>query len=232
MKPVLWLLTTVAVAGPMAHAQSAFDPTPRTYASANHAAFFDQAPSRETVKQMTAAQPGQPRAMVEMPKDGKCQGVRAGDLVHFTLRIESAQDARAIYTDLQLANGNVKYRPNDLPLPGGNVMGGGGAAMRDRSDRNLYHFAFVVPDVMPGIYKTLGIAVRGDYGAATGEPLQPVGIPLNRHAAGEVHRYCLAVFGPGGSGHRPIVTEFKPGPVDRATALPPPMLPSNSVPMP
>ena len=150
---------------------------------------------------------------IAMPADGGCQAVHPGDTVHFDLKIESAEGARAIFTELQMdgAGHRAKFRPADLPLARGNVLAAGASSTRDAADPTVYHFSFLVPQVDPGVYRMGGFAVRTAYGGMRGEGGM---VPLNRHAREQVRRYCLAVFG---GMHSPVVTEFLPRQVEQTS---------------
>lgn len=154
---------------------------------------------------------------VDMPNDGKCQGVRAGDIVHFTLRVEGVADARRLYTQLAMGLGShPKFVKTDFMLSTSDSFGGGGMGTRDGADPQLFHFRFVVPNVRSGIYHSASIGVQAIYSDSSVD--EGKGVGLNRHAHNQVRRYCLAVFGGEGGEHRPVVTEFLPGEIEHAAS--------------
>lgn len=151
---------------------------------------------------------------VSMQTGGRCQSVHPGDVVHFALRVEDAEAARAVFSDLHLAQGNPHwfYHEATLPLSDGNVLDGGGVGVRDAADAKLYHFRFIVPEVTPGLYRVQGVWVRAAFSSDSSDP--GVAVRLSRRARTEVRTYCLAVFGNGVGDHRMRVTAFQRGPVD------------------
>lgn len=151
---------------------------------------------------------------VEMSENGKCQAVRYGDTVNFTMRIEGVADARRVYTQLAMGlGGHPKMMKADFLLATSDSFGGGGMGRRDAGDPQLYHFHFVVPDVRSGIYHSASVGVRAIYSESSVD--EGAGVGLNRHAHDQVRNYCLAVFGGEGGEHRPVVTEFLPGEIVR-----------------
>jgi hypothetical protein len=150
---------------------------------------------------------------VSMDAEGSCQMVHPGDLVHFTLRIDNVEDAHHVFTHLQLAlNGHAHSSDLEFPIPMHDAMGGGGLGQRDPMSSRVYHFSFVVPEVQSGFYRTTGIDVRASFMQNSADP--GVGVPLDRRSREQVRSYCLAVSG--GGGRRPVVTDFRGGPVERA----------------
>lgn len=148
--------------------------------------------------------PAQAPTSVEVGGSGKCQSVRPGDIVHFSLTIEHVDPARAVSADLQMGTRHAVYRQTDLPMPGDGIMGGGGAGMHDQNFGKVYHFTFrVPPGAEAGVYRGLGVNVTVDDGSAW----------VDRHAREQVRRFCLAVFGNAENG--PVVTDFHGGPIER-----------------
>jgi hypothetical protein len=151
--------------------------------------------------------------------DGKCKAVQPGDVVHFTLRVDGVQYARAVYADLQMRLGRVYVKDTSgLPAPDFRNLGGGGSATRDTSQGNVYHFAFTVPrDVSSGLYHGSGVYVTAApndevaYGGARS-------VDVTAHTMKEIRKYCLIVVSPLGGEGRPLVTDFKGGPVERKVA--------------
>ena len=162
---------------------------------------FGQAPTSEAVQ----AQP-----------DGKCRPVKPGDVVHYTLTIQSVSYARAVYADLQMRLGRTyTSEPGGLPPPDFRNLGGGGAAARDAQQGNVYHFAFTVPhDVMTGIYHGAGVYVT----AAENNDISNSSrnVDVTHKTLSKIRDYCLIVVGPYDGSGRPLVTNFKSGPIDKA----------------
>jgi hypothetical protein len=181
-----------------------------------------QAASDEAVKQAAAEAGITSGSSVAMPQDGRCQSVHPGDVVNFTLKIEEAQAAHVVFTNLHLSAGRVgHYREADLPLSDGNVLDGGGIGTRDAADENVYHFRMMVPDVASGIYRVEGVSVRAAFTADSADG--GVSVRLTKRARAEVRGYCLAVFTSGSGDHRLRVTQFRRGMVD-VSKEPPPLL--------
>lgn len=176
---------------------------PPVYASTGQSEGSESTAQQQPVNPSTAG--------VSMPTDGRCQGVRPGDTVRFTLRIQAVEAAHAVYAHLQMEQGrHPHYRRTDLPLSSDDVLDGGSVGTQDAADPQLYHFSFVVPDAQQGVYHPSGIAVRAAFGAGSSDPGTLVA--LDRQAQDEVRRYCIAVFGDGNGEHQPTVTEFLPAP--------------------
>jgi hypothetical protein len=148
--------------------------------------------------------------------DGKCNVARPGDVVHFTLHVEGVQYARAVYADLQMRLGKIYAKDaSGIPAPDFRHLGGGGPATRDGTQGNVYHFAFVVPrDVLSGLYHGSGV-----YVTATPSDTYPEeasrSVDVTAHTQKEIRRYCLIIVSPLGAQGRPLVTDFKGGPVER-----------------
>jgi hypothetical protein len=201
-------LLALAVATSCAHAQATATDNPAAHGSVGNLPGWGPAPAA-----------GNAAGNVNLPDDGRCQAVRYGDIVHFTLHIENVDDARRVFTEIQLTLGHPsKFKTVSLPIPSSTTLGGGGFGARDPQDAKLYHFSFVVPDVASGIYRTAGFDVRAAYTRNSADP--GVGVALNRHAAAAVRNYCLAVFGNGAGDHRLLVTDFLRNPVEHP-AVPP-----------
>jgi hypothetical protein len=150
-------------------------------------------------------------ATVEVRGDGHCPVVKAGDTVHFSLTLDGAGAAQAVYADLQMRSAHGGFRESDLPLPGAGAIGGGGAGMRDAQSGKVYHFAFTVPKGSEsGVYRGLGVMVTVRDGAGA----EPIEAAVERRARDKVRHFCLAVFGPALEGY-PTVTDFKGGPIER-----------------
>jgi hypothetical protein len=154
---------------------------------------------------------------VEMRDDGRCKLVKAGDVVHYQLTIRAADMAPAVYANLQLRRHGGSEIHSDLPFPDALEMGGRSVATRDAQAGNVYHFSFTVDrDVPSGLYHGTGVLVTltGD----AGNERRPQYVEVTKHTQKEIHHYCLAVAGPYGGvvgEGRPLVTDFKPGPIDR-----------------
>ena len=149
---------------------------------------------------------------LEMRSDGHCLDARPGDIVHFTLTIESVANAHGIYADIRLRpKGVAAPRASALPSPDSRNLGGGGLGVRDTATGNVYHFAFRVPtEIIGGIYRGVGLSVtEGDAMPSRGEPAD---VDQTRHVREQVRSYCLNVFS-GYGGAKPEVTDFTPGPV-------------------
>lgn len=156
---------------------------------------------------------------VEMSENGKCQAVRYGDTVNFTMRVEGVADARRVYTQLAMGLGShPKMVKADFMLATSDSFGGGGLGKRDAAEPQLYHFHFVVPDVRSGIYHSASVGVRAIYSDNSAD--EGAGVGLNRHAHDQVRNYCLAVFGGEGGQHRPVVMEFLPGEIEHPDVPP------------
>ena len=160
------------------------------------------------------AQPPGPQ-QVQVEPDGKCRVVRPGDVVHFTLTIQSVEYAKAVYADLQMRQGRIgSFDPSALPMPDFRTFGGGGAATRDAQQGGVYHFSFKVqPQVLSGIYRGAGVHVTLDDDGEVVDRTRSV--EVTRHTRDEIYKYCLNVVSPLGNDHRPLVTNFKGGPIDR-----------------
>jgi len=152
-----------------------------------------------------------------MKDDGSCKLVKPGDVVHYHLTIRSADAARAVYANLQLRRNGGKMQHSDLPFPDPLTMGERGEATRDAQVGDLYHFEFTIePDVPSGLY--FGTDVLVTLSADGGAYRSPHYVDVTRHTRREIHRYCLAVVGPYGGEvgeGRPLVTDFKPGLIER-----------------
>jgi len=151
---------------------------------------------------------------VQAEPDGKCRAVKPGDVVHYALTIQSVAYARAIYADLQMRLGRTYVSEGGLPPPDFRNLGGGGAATRDAQQGSVYHFAFKVPhDVLTGIYHGAGVYVTAadDSEVANGSR----NVEVTHHTLSKIRDYCLIVVGPYGGEGRPLVTNFKPGPIDK-----------------
>ncbi|MFC6647425.1 hypothetical protein ACFQBQ_17975 [Granulicella cerasi] len=149
-------------------------------------------------------------------KQGTCTSVRYGDIVHFTLRVENVQDARSVFTNLRMGLGaHPHYSYASLPMPDAVSFGGGGVGVRDAADYQLYHFRFEVPDVRSGIYRVAGIDVRANYDRDAN-----IGVGIDKPTRVKLKNYCLAVFGGEGGDHRPMVTDFRPDPVEHPAQPP------------
>ncbi|SEF50284.1 hypothetical protein SAMN05421819_0213 [Bryocella elongata] len=164
-----------------------------------------------SMAQTPDAGPAMAPSGVEVRGDGHCPVVKAGDVVHYTLTLDGADEAQSVYADLQLrSRGGMKE--SDLPLPGSGAIGGGGAGTRDSQWGKVYHFAFTVPSgVDSGVYHAQGVmvTVRDASGAS------PLDAALDKKARERVHRFCLAVYGKGSGDLFPLVTDFKGGPIDK-----------------
>jgi len=123
--------------------------------------------------------------------------------------------AHAVYAHLQMHLGRTyTFDPSGLPAPDFRTLGGGGAATRDPQQGGVYHFAFTVPrDVMTGIYHGAGVYVT----AADSSDLASGSrnVDVNHHTLEKVRDFCLIVVGPFGGEGRPLVTDFKAGPIDK-----------------
>jgi len=152
---------------------------------------------------------------IQAEPDGKCRSVKPGDVVHYTLTIQSVESARAVYADLQMRLGRTYVsEPGGLPPPDFRNLGGGGPATRDAQQGGVYHFAFTVPhDVMTGIYHGAGVYVTaaGNNDIFNGSR----NVEVNHHTISKIRDYCLIVVGPYDGSGRPLVTNFKPGPIDK-----------------
>jgi len=152
---------------------------------------------------------------IQAEPDGKCHPVKPGDVVHYTLTIQSVESARAVYADLQMRLGRTYVsEPGGLPPPDFRNLGGGGPATRDPQQGSVYHFAFTVPhDVMSGIYHGAGVYVTaaGTNDISNGSR----NVEVNHHTISKIRDYCLIVVGPYNISGRPLVTDFKPGPIDK-----------------
>jgi hypothetical protein len=224
MKRALTLLALTAAATIVAHGQ--------TYAAASNPAangpvnlpgwpsMLDPRPVASQNADSSAAVASETGGrQVEMPTNGKCQGVHYGDIVHFTLRVEGVADAKRVYTQLAMGLGShPKFVKTDFMLSTADSFGGGGVGKRDAADPQLYHFRFVVPDVRSGIYHAASIGVQAIYSDSSVD--EGTGVGLNRRAHEQVKSYCLAVFGGEGGQHRPVVTEFLPGEIERPSTPP------------
>ena len=163
--------------------------------------------------------PAQPQAQtpqnVQAEPDGKCRVVRPGDVVHYELTIASVEYARAVYADLQmrLGHSNGTSSPG-LPIPDFRNMGGGGVATRDAQVGSVYHFAFKVqPDTLSGVYWGRDVYVTvPEENEVSGRGRS---VDVSHHTQKQIEKYCLNVISPLGSTDRPLVTNFKPGPIDR-----------------
>jgi len=159
---------------------------------------------------------GQAPEAVQAQPDGKCRPVKPGDVVHYTLTIQSVEFARAVYADLQMRLGRTYVtEPGGLPPPDFRNLGGGGAATRDAQQGGVYHFAFTVPhDVMTGIYHGAGVYVT----AAESNDITSGSrnVDVTHKTLSKIRDYCLIVVGPYGVSGRPLVTSFGPGPIDKA----------------
>jgi len=177
------------------------------------------APIRAIAPIQTPAPVETPEAKnVEMPNDGRCKLVKPGDVVHYQLTIRSADAARAVYANLQLRReGAGKEEHFDLPFPDALTMGERGVATRDAKAGNVYHVEFTVEkDVPSGLYRGTGVLVT--LSADGGVYSNPHYVDVTNHTMREIHHYCLAVAGPYGGevgGGRPLVTDFKPGLIER-----------------
>jgi hypothetical protein len=160
------------------------------------------------------ASPLDPQSVQAQP-DGKCRAVKPGDIVHYTLTIQSVDSARAVYADLQMRPGrSYVSEPGGLPPPDFRNLGGGGPATRDAQQGGVYHFAFTVPhDVVSGIYHGAGVYVT----AAESNDISNSSrsIDINRKTISRVRDFCLIVVGSYNVSGRPLVTNFKPGPIDK-----------------
>ncbi len=147
--------------------------------------------------------------------DGKCRVVHPGDVVHYALTIQSVEYAKSVYADLQMRPGRaVQTNFNDLPIPDLRNIGGGGAATRDPQLGSVYHFSFTItPSVLSGIYHGTGVYVSvSDSNDIPGRSRR---VEVNRHTREQIAKYCLNVLSPLGSTDRPLVTDFKPGSIDK-----------------
>lgn len=222
MKRALTLLALSAAATTFAHAQN-YVSNPAANGPVNLPGWPSMvdagSPARALPTQdpAPAADPG--TRQVDMASNGKCQGVHAGDIVHFTLRVEGVADARRVYTQLAMGLGShPKFIKTDFQLSTSDSFGGGGMGTRDGADQQLYHFRFVVPDVRSGIYHAASIGVQAIYSDSSVD--EGKGVGLNRHAHEQVRNYCLAVFGGEGGDHHPVVTQFLPGEIERSATAP------------
>ena len=154
-------------------------------------------------------------ADVEMKSDGRCQDVRPGDLVHYSLTIESVANPRAVFADLRLRpKGSVAPRASALPSPDFRNLGGGGLARRDDTLGNVYHFVFRVPkEILSGVYHGVALDVTAGDGVAARR--DPGDVDVSRHVREQVRSYCLNVFSAFGGNNKPEVTDFTPGIVDK-----------------
>lgn len=158
------------------------------------------------------AGPAQAPSNVEVSNDGHCPVVKAGDVVHYTLTLDGADEAQAVYADLQMGVGRGSVRDSDLPMPGSGAIGGGGTGARDAKWGKVYHFTFTVPaGVDRGLYRGRGVVVT----VRDAEGTTPLDAAVTRKARERVQHFCLAVAGRGGYEGLPLVTDFKGGPVDR-----------------
>lgn len=207
----MWLLYAASsVAGAQ---QMSLSSDPRANGPVNVPGWPSQQPVQESLQPAAAVASTQ-----ELPTDGRCQSVRYGDIVHFTLRIENVENAKAIFTDLQMGLGeHPKFQRASLRVPAADAMGGGGVGWRDARDPQLYHFRFEVPVVQPGFYHAAGADVRASYGTLTTDG--GVGVSLSREARRKIAHYCIAVFGDGSGDHQPRVTDFLPGRTEQTSNL-------------
>lgn len=154
--------------------------------------------------------------VVEAESDGKCRPVKPGDVVHYTLTIQSVGYARAVYADLQMRLGRTYVaEPGGLPPPDFRNLGGGGAATRDAQQGGVYHFEFTVPhDVMSGIYHGAGVYVTAADSSEVSNGSRNV--EVTHRTLSKIRDYCLIVVGPYSPEGRPLVTSFKSGPIDKS----------------
>lgn len=154
-----------------------------------------------------------PTQMVQAQPDGKCRTVRPGDTVNFTLTIDSAENAKVVYAELQMRSGRGHVKTADLPAPGDGSLNGGGAGTRDDQKSNVYHFSFKVPmGMFGGVYRGVGIAVSTDAPKLTSDMSEHVDVTKKAHD--QVKHYCLAVASGAGVNGKPLVTSFQPGAVE------------------
>jgi hypothetical protein len=151
-----------------------------------------------------------PSQSVMFSDNHHCMPVRAGDTVNYSLTIENVADAKQIFAELQMRPGRHGHlQTTGLPSPDIDSLTAGGVATADGTNANVYHFSFKVPaGVTPGVYHGVGVVVRLDQAASSLGTAD-----VTRHTEDEVRSYCLAVFGRGEN--YPVVTNFKPGTIER-----------------
>ena len=146
--------------------------------------------------------------------DHGCAAVHPGDTVNYTLTIENVGNGTGVFAELQLRPGRRggHFERTGLPSPtaGLNV---GGAAVRVDQDGTEYHITFKVPEgIDSGIYHGVGVLVTvNDSSVEGGRRMADV----THKTLEKIYRYCVVLYGGDNYGNYPVVTDFKPGAIEK-----------------
>ena len=147
--------------------------------------------------------------------DHGCAAVHPGDTINYTLTIEHVGNATGVFAELQLRPGRRggHFERTGLPSPsqGLNV---GGAAVRVTQDGNEFQISYKVPDLADsGFYHGVGVLVTvNDPTVEGGRRIADV----TPESLEKIRKYCVVFYsGHDRYGDYPVVTDFKPGAVEK-----------------
>jgi hypothetical protein len=147
--------------------------------------------------------------------DHGCAAVHPGDTINYTLNIENVGNATGVFAELQLRAGRRGGHFDRVGLPSPTAgLNVGGAAMRVDQDGNEYHITFKVPDgIDSGIYHGVGVIVTvNDSSVEGGRRMADV----THKTLEQIYKYCVVLYNGGDHyGNYPVVTDFKPGAIEK-----------------
>ncbi len=147
--------------------------------------------------------------------DHGCAAVHPGDTTNYTLNIENVGNATGVFAELQLRAGRRGGHFDRVGLPSPTAgLNVGGAAMRVDQDGNEYHITFKVPDgIDSGIYHGVGVIVTvNDSSVEGGRRMADV----THKTLEQIYKYCVVLYNGGDHyGNYPVVTDFKPGAIEK-----------------
>jgi hypothetical protein len=147
--------------------------------------------------------------------DHGCAPVHPGDTINYTLTIENVGSATGVFAELQLRPGRRGGHFDRVGLPSPTAgLNMGGAATRVDQDGNEYHITFKVPEGLDsGVYHGVGVLVTvNDSSVEGGRRMADV----THKSLEQIYKYCVVLYSGGDHyGNYPVVTNFKPGVVEK-----------------
>jgi hypothetical protein len=149
------------------------------------------------------------------PTEHGCAPVHPGDTINYTLTIENIGSATGVFAEVQLRPGRRGGHFDRVGLPSPTAgLNVGGMAMRVDQDGNEYHITYKVPDGLEsGIYHGVGVLVTVTDSSVEGGRRSA---DVTHKTLEQIYKYCVVLYsGSDRYGNTPVVTNFKPGGIDK-----------------